>query len=350
MRALLLLALVAALVGCKGAGPDSATKDDPAAQTVAAIEAIQLPVLNASGDPDMYQAKYEKAWAERAPLVLKMLETHPDDSRTAKYADQYWQSLMRKEMDAEDCDQVIADIKARGQAGSEDLKKHAAFWVAFYSSYRDRNDVDKVLDHADEFSRAFPNDPRGATLFSFASMSGMATRGQMERAFSALIARYASTNDGQFARAMLPLMDNVGKTFDFDFKDAITGERRTDEMYRGKVLVIDWWATWCGPCIEALPRMRQTYAKYKGLGVEFIGVSIDAPTDQGGRQALREFVAKNDMPWPQYHVDGDGFDQKWKVAQIPTVFVVDKAGKVVSIDGYRTLDRTLEGLVGTQKG
>ena len=68
---------------------------------------------------------------------------------------------------------------------------------------------------------------------------------------------------------------------------------------KGKVVVIDFWATWCGPCIGELPRMKQLYAEYHDKGVEFIGVSLDAPKDQGGLDKLKNFVAENTVEWPQ---------------------------------------------------
>lgn len=340
------VALVA-LVGC-GEGEAAKAEKDPAADLVATIEGIKLPVLNSTGDKDVYQAKYESAWRQRAPLVLKLMAEHPDHAKTAKYMDEYWQSMMTTEMSAADCDRVIKQIDAaRASSTNADLRRNAAFWSTFYAAYRDREDIDKVLAHGDAFSLQFPTDARGASIFTFASMSGKATRAQMERALRTLITHYPTTEDGNFAQTMLPLMRNVGKAFEFDFKDAMTGQQHRDEDYRGKVLVIDFWATWCGPCIQSLPRMKETYAKYSGKGVEFIGVSFDPPVAQGGLADLQKFVKENGMSWPQWHLDGDSKVQdEYGVQTLPTIFVVDRAGKIVSIDGYRTLERTLESLVG----
>ncbi len=347
MRALIIGVVALALVGCQGEKQAEA-KADRAQESFAAIEAIKLPVMSASTDPNIYQAKYEQAWQERTPLVFKVLKDYPDDARTAKLMDLYWQSLMRTDMKKEECDKVVAEIsEARKTTTNTNLRQHAAFWATFYSCYSTRDEIDKVLDFAEGFSKEYPSDPRGATMFSFASMSGKATKEQMQQSFEVLVARYGTTEDGQFARAMLPLMEHVGKEFDFDFNDAVTGVRYTDEKMRGKVLVIDWWATWCVPCVQSLPKMKAIYAKYKDKGVEFIGVSLDEAKDKGGLDKLLEFVKKNDMPWPQYYLNAvPTFQQRYGVAQIPTVFVVDRDGKIVSIDGYRTLERTLEGMVG----
>ena len=345
MRALAVLFTGLLLAGC-GQEKVAEAQKDPAKETFAAIEAVALPTLQRDGDTKAYQEEYERAWEARAPLVLKAFREFPDDERTARIMDQFWQSRMNVGMSKEECDKVLADIEsARGSTTNPQLRQHAAFWTGFYSSYRDREDVAKVMQHADLFSRSFPNDPRGATLFSFASMAEGATNEQLLQAFGAMAGRYETTEEGQFARIMIPMMENLGQPFDFAFKDAVTGKGYSDESFRGKVLVVDWWATWCAPCVASLPKMLATYEKYKDKGVAFIGVSLDQPENQGGLKALKEFVAKNKVPWPQYFLDGKSeFANKYMVANIPAVFVVGRDGKVVSVDGVRSLERTLEKL------
>ena len=65
---------------------------------------------------------------------------------------------------------------------------------------------------------------------------------------------------------------------------------------RGKVVVVDFWATWCGPCVGEIPEMQRIYAEYHDKGVEFIGVSHDLPEEDGGLEALKAFVAKQADP------------------------------------------------------
>jgi thiol-disulfide isomerase/thioredoxin len=99
---------------------------------------------------------------------------------------------------------------------------------------------------------------------------------------------------------------------------------------RGKVVLIDFWATWCVPCIAELPNVKQAYAAYHDRGFEVIGIALDRQAD---RQKLIDFVAKHELPWPQYF-DGKYWQTepavKYAVKAIPAMFLLDQNGKVVS--------------------
>lgn len=91
----------------------------------------------------------------------------------------------------------------------------------------------------------------------------------------------------------------------------------------GKVVLLDFWATWCGPCRQALPRMKEIAKEFEGQPLAIVSISLDA--DEGEWKA---FVAKNGMTWAQYR-DG-GFDgaiaSRFHVNAIPTTFTIDAQG------------------------
>lgn len=127
---------------------------------------------------------------------------------------------------------------------------------------------------------------------------------------------------------------------------ALDGREVDTSSLRGKVVLIDFWATWCGPCIAELPNIKEVYAKYHDRGFEIIGITLEnarfSPTDSAeqhgeklaaAKAKLADFVAKNAMPWPQY-VDGlywkNPFAQTYGINSIPAMFLLDREGKVVS--------------------
>ncbi len=102
-------------------------------------------------------------------------------------------------------------------------------------------------------------------------------------------------------------------------------------QYAGKVVLVDFWATWCGPCLAELPNIREVYQKYKGQGFEVIGVNIDQ-----SRAALAEFLAKNDIPWQTVvepaSSEGEMLNaNRCGVEGIPFMLLVDKEGNVAKL-------------------
>jgi peroxiredoxin len=100
--------------------------------------------------------------------------------------------------------------------------------------------------------------------------------------------------------------------------------------YHGKVLLVDFWATWCPPCLEAIPRVKQAYAKYHADGFDVLGISQD--TD---RAALTSFVRKHDMPWRQVFdtASTQSVAATYGVGPIPRMFLIDGAtGEILNSD------------------
>ena len=98
--------------------------------------------------------------------------------------------------------------------------------------------------------------------------------------------------------------------------------------YRGKVVLIDFWATWCGPCLAELPNVEKLYAQYNKLGFEVVSISLDED-----RTKLDEFLAKKPMPWVVLHGEGgkNPTAQYYGVNSVPTAILVDRSGNVVSL-------------------
>lgn len=113
----------------------------------------------------------------------------------------------------------------------------------------------------------------------------------------------------------------------------VAGKKFDSAQHKGKVVLIDFWATWCGPCVAELPNVKQAYEKYHAQGFEVIGISLD--DDLG---TLTRFIEENEIPWVTLlHTDSQaGADEEsvadfYGISAIPTVILIGRDGKVVSL-------------------
>ncbi len=118
----------------------------------------------------------------------------------------------------------------------------------------------------------------------------------------------------------------VGETFPtFSGKDVMTGEAIDLAGLRGKVVLVDFWATWCPPCRAAVPELRELQEKFGGKGLEIVSISLDRV-----EAPLKKYVQDNKMTWKHIFDKGGKLANQYSVRQIPTVFVVGRDGKLIA--------------------
>ena len=141
------------------------------------------------------------------------------------------------------------------------------------------------------------------------------------------------------AQRQIARLDLVGKPLDLKFT-AFDGRSVDLASLRGKVVMIDFWATWCGPCMQELPALRETVAKFKERGVEIVGISLDKDRDK-----LNTVVTREKMTWPQFF-DGNGWKNemavRFGVQSIPALWLVDQQGVLRDTYGREDLQAKLE--------
>jgi thiol-disulfide isomerase/thioredoxin len=191
--------------------------------------------------------------------------------------------------------------------------------------------------------RKNPGEPR--LLFFPLARANLMLRFQHQEGLAVLqeLSESPDRSLAEAAKARLLKAQLIGKPVDLQFT-ALDGSPFDLQALRGKVVLLDFWASWCPDCIREMPAVRQAYQKYKDQGFAIVGISLDKDA-----QALSNFVARKLIPWPQYF-DGKGweteFAMRYGVRAIPEMWLINPRGEVVGTDiSVGQLDQKIEQLM-----
>jgi thiol-disulfide isomerase/thioredoxin len=152
----------------------------------------------------------------------------------------------------------------------------------------------------------------------------------------------ASDEMKESAASRLKKLDTVGKPFDLQFT-AVDGREVDLAKLKGKVVLVDFWATWCPPCLAELPHVKEAYDKDHSKGLEVVGISLDRE-----KESLTEFVSGHHLEWPQYY-DGQEWQNKFAtqfhVESIPAMWLIDKKGNLRDLNARNDLNGKIEKLL-----
>jgi peroxiredoxin len=211
------------------------------------------------------------------------------------------------------------------------------------------DDLQGALARYEELMKGLGRPEQEEFAANFADSLASAATGAGEypvarRVYQALVDRYGdSPNLRQKVKDELTRLDKVGKPApEFSARDVRGESLRLDDL-RGKYVLLDFWATWCAPCVAELPRVQAAYAKYRALGFEVVGVSLDE-----SKTAVTDFAKARGLPWRQLHNASCGADlvESFGVTTIPATFLIDPQGVITRLElRGPALDRALAKLL-----
>lgn len=334
---------------------------DPPADQPAATPAAEDPAINP------YKAKPGQSSTQLIEYVLKMLDKPKTIQTRAGFGDAVVEAcdrVLKADPPAKETEQLVAAeskfsvlhreacngndaADKQLQAFVEELKSDArpriAREVAFYQLERKAIDaanlpLDQVPAVIKELQDYLAKEKLVGKHLRLASttvalINRLESGDEREKHFVSFGGTFAKSSDKELARygkklAKKPAAqesDLVGKPLELDGTTA-KGLPFAWEGYRGKVVIVDFWATWCGPCRREMPNVKAFFEKHKEKGFEVVGVSLDQ--DQ---EALATYIEENQLPWETLAGDTQPLAEKYGVRAIPTMMLVDKTGKIVGV-------------------
>lgn len=152
----------------------------------------------------------------------------------------------------------------------------------------------------------------------------------------------AEADSKETASMLLKKISHLGKPLAIKVP-ALDGSEIDLQKLKGKVVLVDFWATWCGPCIKALPEVKSVYQKFHDKGFDVVGISYD-----DDKEAVQQLVSAEKIPWPQHFDEanaGKRFGEEFGVIKLPTMWLVDKKGILRELGAQRDLAEKVEKLL-----
>ncbi|MGF6847281.1 thiol-disulfide isomerase/thioredoxin [Chitinophaga sp. W3I9] len=212
-------------------------------------------------------------------------------------------------------------------------------WYAYMRDHQKYNPMGEDYKIREEvLTKAYADRP--VMVYAIRGMAGTQAGAQYDNAMKmleVLIARYPWLTEAKLLKETI--ITNKAQAMRLKAGQPMPSVKYPDangslaglEKYKGKYLLVDFWASWCGPCRQAIPKVKELYESYKAKGFEVVSISID--TD---KNAWEKAMKEEAMPWEQLLSDNkDKTMEQFQFSGIPTMYLVDTEGKIMErFTGY----------------
>lgn len=340
-----------ALLGLSAAALLSA--EDPAADENSAWESLQNEAARLTEDLPAAEEEGRKVLAERLASQLEHFKQFVQDYPQSPNRWEARMAVMQianslamiqdREPDVTGQAEELRSI-ADDQEAPENVRADAGLVLLQLASLdfdRDRSEAAaRSLSAAiQKFIETHPDDARLPVLRMTEAQALEVYEPERARTLYSEVATNEDPELSAAAKAGLELMAMRENPLELSFT-AVDGSEVDLADLRGKVVLIDFWATWCPPCVEEVPQLVETYGKFKDRGFEIVGISLDQD-----KPALEKFTAENKMTWPQFF-DGKGWEnalaQRFKIQTVPTMWLLDREGKLLDANPRGRLEQAVE--------
>jgi thiol-disulfide isomerase/thioredoxin len=286
------------------------------------------------------EAQRKAAAPKAVPIIRKMFgyadEMAAMDNPQAKAAADGMRAQFGFLLVAFDDPEATAAMRSRAQvAGGEGTRAKAMLLLAdWMHSSKDAAIQSKLVDDAEALVKSNPENRELSMVLQQLSQLPAASP-DVSKKLQTVVAQVESSRPPKS-------LENKPLTLAGVKPD---GQQFSTDQWKGKVILVDFWATWCGPCKEELPRVKKAYADFHDKGLEVLGVSCDQNVEE-----LNEFLGQNkDMPWPQlFDAKNPGWHdlaKQYGIDGIPTMFLIDKKGVVRTVEARENFEELIPKLL-----
>lgn len=339
MRTLLRKALAPALGALIVAAPSSWAQDRAASKAEAAAGPSGFTSQEALDEH--FDKQFEDLDRHRIGALADLAVKLPTEKAEAAYQELFHLAVTRDQFD-------VAARAAGTYLKSEKAVPQTRALASFIKvvAEADQNKADEALSDLDHFLKGAGAegkklDPTLMYAVGEAFLQRLISGGRYDLARKVcdrLIQGSTEDSVKQHFQGRLERIERLGKAAPPIAGTDIDGEKVNLADLKGKVVLIDFWATWCPPCIYRLPELNALRAKYKDQGFEVLGVNVDgsrakADADRAGSQ-VRKFLIEHRVSWPNV-LSGTGasdFAKAYGVGVIPANFLVDRDGQIVQFE------------------